>query len=87
MKYKNRRENEQNNEHDKIIQYFPVFSIFFFFSLFYAFVKTYIFYNCKNSKLDFMYRNHKFTRAQKKPGILKSQFSCMGNIHWATFIG
>jgi hypothetical protein len=22
MKYKNRRENEQNNEHDKIIQYF-----------------------------------------------------------------
>jgi hypothetical protein len=23
MNYKNRRENEQNNEHDKIIQYFP----------------------------------------------------------------
>jgi hypothetical protein len=23
MKYKNRQENEQNNEHDKIIQYFP----------------------------------------------------------------
>jgi hypothetical protein len=27
-KYKNRRENEQNNEHDKIIQYFPQNSLF-----------------------------------------------------------
>jgi hypothetical protein len=28
MKYKNRRDNEQNKEHDKIIQYFPQLLIF-----------------------------------------------------------
>jgi hypothetical protein len=27
MKYKNRRENEQNKEHDKIVQYFPQMTV------------------------------------------------------------